>query len=145
MDQNNNTPKQVPENPRFKRMQEEVQQMYDIFKKEVDIDTVMNESEFEKYKPLYQKSTMPEGRPMTFDEVANLAELSQEYYHRINLNVRYTSLTTIPAKRNSYFLRFTTGFVLLLASRLVLWIFTAMFILRCRMHPDQSLKLKRIQ
>lgn len=50
MDQNNNTPKQVPENPRFKRMQEEVQQMYDIFKKEVDIDTVMNESEFEKYK-----------------------------------------------------------------------------------------------
>lgn len=84
MDQNSNTPKQVPENPRFKRMQEEVQQMYDIFKKEVDIDTVMNESEFEKYKPLYQKSTMPEGRPMTFDEVANLAELSQEYYHRIN-------------------------------------------------------------
>lgn len=74
----------TPNTPEFRRKMAEVNQMYDIFKREVDVDTTMTESEFSKYAPLYRKSTMPEGRSMTIDEVADLAELSQEYYHRIN-------------------------------------------------------------
>lgn len=71
-------------NPKLRKIQEETQQMYEIFKKEVDVDTVMTQSEFEKYAPLYRKSTLPTDRNMTIDEVADLAELSQEYYQRIN-------------------------------------------------------------
>ena len=71
-------------NPKLQAAQARVQEMYDIFKKEVDIDTVMTRSEFTKYEPLYSKSTMPEGRSMTVAEVASLAELSQEFYRRVN-------------------------------------------------------------
>ena len=60
-------------NPKLRKIQEQTQQMYEIFKKEVDVDTVMTQSEFEKNAPLYRKSTLPTDRNMTIDEVADLA------------------------------------------------------------------------
>jgi hypothetical protein len=79
------TESKVPETPEEKANRE-VDEMYQIFKTEIDIDTVMTESEFEEYKPLFSAETRMQAndRQLSMNEVLELADLSQRFADRIN-------------------------------------------------------------
>ena len=64
----------------------EVDEMYKVFKTEIDVDTVMTESEFEEYKPLFSAETRIQAneKQLSMDEVMELADLSQRFSDRIN-------------------------------------------------------------
>ena len=64
----------------------EINEMYKIFKTEIDVDTVMTESEFEEYKPLFSAETRMQAndKQLSMDEVMELADLSQKFSDRIN-------------------------------------------------------------
>lgn len=64
----------------------EINEMYNVFKTEIDIDTVMTESEFAEYKPLFSAETRMQAndKQLSMDEVLELADLSQRFSDRIN-------------------------------------------------------------
>ena len=80
------TQEAAPVNP-LEAINREVDEMYRIFKKEIDIDTVITKSEFDKYSALYSADMQRRAaeRDLSVDEINHLAELSQEFYHRVNV------------------------------------------------------------
>ena len=70
----------------LEKIHAEIDEMYKVFKEEIDIDTVITKSEFDKYDMLYSADIRAKAdrRDLTVDEINKLAELSQDFYHRVN-------------------------------------------------------------
>ena len=64
----------------------ELNEMYDTFKREIDIDTVITSSEFEEFKPLFSLDTREQanGNELSISDVMELADLSQRFSDRVN-------------------------------------------------------------
>lgn len=64
----------------------ELNEMYNIFKKEIDIDTVITSSEFNEYKPLFSADTRKQANnnELSVSDVMGLADLSQRFSDRVN-------------------------------------------------------------
>jgi hypothetical protein len=70
----------------LEKVHREIDEMYRVFKEEIDIDTVITKSEFDKFAMLYSADVHNRAatRDLSTDEIMQLAELSQEFYHRVN-------------------------------------------------------------
>ena len=64
----------------------ELNEMYSIFKREIDIDTVITSSEFNEYKPLFSADTRNQANnnELSVGDVMELADLSQRFSDRVN-------------------------------------------------------------
>lgn len=64
----------------------ELNEMYDTFKREIDIDTFITSSEFEEFKPLFSADTREQanGNELSVSDVMELADLSQRFSDRVN-------------------------------------------------------------
>ena len=74
-----------PETP-LEKANRELNEMYEVFKKEIDIDTVMTSSEFDEFKPLFSADTRAQAnnKGLSIDEIVDLADLSQRFSDRVN-------------------------------------------------------------
>lgn len=74
-----------PETP-LEKAKRELNEMYDTFKREIDVDTVMTSSEFDEYKPLFSADTRAQAndKGLSIDEIMELADLSQRFSDRVN-------------------------------------------------------------
>lgn len=70
----------------FEKTTRELNEMYDTFKREIDIDTVITSSEFEEFKPLFSSNTREQanGNELSVSDVMELADLSQRFSDRVN-------------------------------------------------------------
>ena len=64
----------------------ELNEMYNTFKREIDVDTVMTSSEFEEFKPLFSSDTREQANEneLSVSDVMELADLSQRFSDRVN-------------------------------------------------------------
>lgn len=71
----------------FTKAKQHSMEIYKKFETEMDVDTVMTRSEFAKYEKLYSKTYAQDAYDdkLTQDEVNDLNELSEEFYHRVNV------------------------------------------------------------
>lgn len=70
----------------FEKTTRELNEMYDTFKREIDIDTVITSSEFEEFRPLFSADTREQanGNELSVSDVMELADLSQRFSDRVN-------------------------------------------------------------
>lgn len=67
---------------------QEVERIYDAFTKQMDKPTVLTESDFLRYAPLYSKENRRKimENTISIDDMNELSELSVEFYLSVNLN-----------------------------------------------------------